>query len=132
MKNNFETCREAMERFYPKSSSNMPQIIDLDKLPRDPSKRKRITDFHPNQQEEITIKYLTWGQPFRGHDESKNWTNKGNYLELKDYTMVQNDVVAKAFKNAPLNNQMVSPTIQKDITECFADTSGDGASSPGP
>jgi hypothetical protein len=50
-KNNFEMCREAMERFYPKSSSNMPEMIDLDKLPRDPSKRKRITDFNPNQQE---------------------------------------------------------------------------------
>ncbi|VAI41896.1 unnamed protein product [Triticum turgidum subsp. durum] len=37
-----------------------------------------------------------------------------------DYTIKQNDVVAKAFKNAPNNNQMLSPKIQRDITECFA------------
>jgi hypothetical protein len=51
-----------MERFYPKSTSgNMPEMIDLSKLPRDPSKRKRIIDFHPNQHEDIRRKYLTWG-----------------------------------------------------------------------
>ncbi|XP_044355557.1 52 kDa repressor of the inhibitor of the protein kinase isoform X3 [Triticum aestivum] len=37
-----------------------------------------------------------------------------------DYSIKQNDVVAKAFKNAPNNNQMLSPKIQRDITECFA------------
>nr|XP_045089955.1 zinc finger MYM-type protein 1 [Aegilops tauschii subsp. strangulata] len=63
---------------------------------------------------------LHQGQPFRGHDESKDSENKGNYLELMDYTIKQNDVVAKAFKNAPNNNQMLSPKIQRDITECFA------------
>jgi hypothetical protein len=98
MKNNFEICREAMERFYPKSSSNMPQIIDLDKLPRDPSKRKRITDFHPNQQEEIRRKYLTSGphQPRpskfkpRMIGKSKRYFNSdwydvhGNWLEYSE------------------------------------------------
>lgn len=63
---------------------------------------------------------LHQGQPFRGHDESKDSENKGNYPELMDYTIKQNDVVAKAFKNAPNNNQMLSPKIQRDITECFA------------
>ena len=37
-----------------------------------------------------------------------------------EYTIKQNDVIAKAFKNAPLNNQTMSPKIQKDIIECFA------------
>ena len=64
---------------------------------------------------------LHQGQPFRGHDESKESTNKGNYRELMDYTIMHNDVIAKAFKNAPLNNQLLSSTIQKDITECFAE-----------
>jgi hypothetical protein len=63
---------------------------------------------------------LHQGQSFRGHDESENSENKGNYRELMDYTIKQNDVVAKAFQNAPDNNQMLSPKIQKDITECFA------------
>jgi hypothetical protein len=39
---------------------------------------------------------------------------------LIEYTIKQNDVIAKAFKNAPLNNQMMSPKIQRAITECFA------------
>ncbi|XP_024310349.1 zinc finger MYM-type protein 1 [Brachypodium distachyon] len=239
----------------------MPQIVDLDKLTRDPIKRKRITDYHPNQHEEIRRKYLTWGpyqprapkfkarmigkskryfnpdwydlhgnwleynevhdkayclccylfrdnikgnkaghdafviegfvnwkkglerfvvhlgdrdsfhnkalkncddlmkkaqsipaalhkqsemeknehlirvnaaidvyrhllhqgQPFRGHYESKESINKGNYQELMDYTIAHNDVIAKAFKNAPANNQMLSPMIQRYITECFAE-----------
>ncbi|KAM3299486.1 hypothetical protein ACQJBY_040799 [Aegilops geniculata] len=244
-----------------KHNSVVPELVDLNKLPRDPAKRKRMADYHPNQRDEIRRKYLIWGpnqprklefpyreigkkkkkrrfnpdwyddyaywleysekehkayclccylfrdnikdshhghdafvvegfncwnkterfvthvgdrnsfhnralkdcedllkqdqsipaawnrqsqteknehlirlnaaidvcryllhqgQPFRGHDESKDSENKGNYLELMDYTIKQNDVVAKAFKNAPNNNPMLSPKIQRDITECFA------------
>ncbi|KAI5008853.1 hypothetical protein ZWY2020_009901 [Hordeum vulgare] len=53
-----------MERFYKKStssSSKMPELVDLDKLPRDPFKRKRIVDYNPNQHEDIRRKYLMWG-----------------------------------------------------------------------
>jgi uncharacterized protein YuzB (UPF0349 family) len=57
---------------------------------------------------------------FRGHDASKESENKDNYLELLEYTCQQNRVIAKAFKFAPRNNKLVSPKIQKDITECFA------------
>jgi hypothetical protein len=63
---------------------------------------------------------LHQGQYFCGHDESKDSENKGNYKEMMDYTIKQNDVVANAFKNAPDNNQLLSPKIQKDIVECFA------------
>ena len=38
-----------------------------------------------------------------------------------DYTIMHNDVIAKAFKNAPVHNQLLSSTIQKDIIECFAE-----------
>ena len=38
------------------SSSTLPQLIDLEKLPRDPSKRKRMVDYYPNQHEEIRRK----------------------------------------------------------------------------
>ncbi|KAJ1276189.1 hypothetical protein BS78_05G195100 [Paspalum vaginatum] len=63
---------------------------------------------------------LHQGHSFRGHDESKESENRGNYLEMMEYTCKQNSVIAKAFKFAPLNNQLVSPKIQKDITQCFA------------
>ncbi|XP_010558839.1 PREDICTED: zinc finger MYM-type protein 1-like [Tarenaya hassleriana] len=65
---------------------------------------------------------LKQGLPFRGHDESENSDNKGNFLELVKYTAEQNDIVSKVIlKNAPGNSQMVSPTIQKDIAQCFAE-----------
>ena len=48
---------------------------------------------------------LHQGQAFRGHDESKESGNKGNDLELMEYTSKQNSVIAKAFKFAPLNNE---------------------------
>jgi hypothetical protein len=42
-------------------NSSVPELVDLDKLPRDPSKRKRMADYHPNQRDQIRRKYLTWG-----------------------------------------------------------------------
>ncbi|XP_037478059.1 uncharacterized protein LOC119355371 [Triticum dicoccoides] len=142
-------------RPVPRHNSAVPALIDLNKLPRDPSKRKRMADYHPNQRDEIRRKYLIWGpnqpdidfpyrefgkkkkrrrdnikdshhghdafvvegfnswnkperfvthvgnrnsfhnralkdcedllkqgQPFRGHNESKDSENKGNYREL--------------------------------------------------
>ena len=51
-----------MKRYFAKSTTgSMPEIVDLDKLTRDPSKRKRLTDYNINQHEEIRRKYLTWG-----------------------------------------------------------------------
>ena len=51
-----------MERYFAKSTTgSMPEIVDLDKLTRDPSKRKRLADYNINQHEETRRKYLTWG-----------------------------------------------------------------------
>ena len=48
---------------------------------------------------------LRQGLPFRGHDESVNSVNKGNFLELVKYTAEQNEVVSKVvLENAPKNN----------------------------
>ncbi|KAF8069345.1 hypothetical protein N665_1141s0006 [Sinapis alba] len=49
-------------------------------------------------------------------------TNKNNCLELLKYTTKQNETVKKVvMNNAPKNNQMTSPPIQKDIAHCFAE-----------
>lgn len=65
---------------------------------------------------------LNQGLPFRGHDETDDSSNKGNFLELVKHTAKQNEVVNKVvLKNAPGNNQMVSPPIQKDIVHCFSE-----------
>ena len=59
--------------------------------------------------------------PFRGHDESENSFYRGHFLEMIKYTQNQNESVRKVtLQNAPGNNQMVSPKIQKDICHCFA------------
>jgi hypothetical protein len=64
---------------------------------------------------------LKQGLPFRGHDESEKSFNKGNFKEFHDYTAEQNPAVAKVVgRNAPANNLLTSPKIQKDIAECFA------------
>ena len=44
-----------------KHNSAVPELVDLNKLPRDPAKRKRMADYHPNQRDEIRRKYLIWG-----------------------------------------------------------------------
>ncbi|ESQ43668.1 hypothetical protein EUTSA_v10015352mg, partial [Eutrema salsugineum] len=53
---------------------------------------------------------LRQGLPFRGHDESVNLTNKGNFLELLKYNAKQNELVSK----------MLSHKIQTEIVHCFA------------
>ncbi|KAL9856982.1 putative transcription factor and/or regulators TTF-type(Zn) family [Arabidopsis thaliana] len=71
---------------------------------------------------DVSRHLLHQGLPFRGHDESEESTNKGNFLELLKYTAGQNEVVKKVvLKNAPKNNQMTSPPIQKDIVHCFSE-----------
>uniref|UniRef100_A0A0D3CE59 TTF-type domain-containing protein n=1 Tax=Brassica oleracea var. oleracea TaxID=109376 RepID=A0A0D3CE59_BRAOL len=65
---------------------------------------------------------LRQGLPFRGHTEKEEAVNKGNFLELVKYTGEQNDAIRKVIlNNAPGNNQMISPVIQKDIVHSFAE-----------
>ncbi|XP_071708766.1 uncharacterized protein [Rutidosis leptorrhynchoides] len=56
--------------------------------------------------------------PFRGHDESETSCFKGNFLELIDLILSQNEELRKLSK-APGNNKLVSPCIQKDVVKCF-------------
>ncbi|KAI3697822.1 hypothetical protein L6452_30919 [Arctium lappa] len=64
---------------------------------------------------------LNGALPFRGHDESETSFHIGNFLELIKLIRDQNEVVGKVtLGNAPGNNQMVAPSIQKDIVHCFA------------
>ena len=63
---------------------------------------------------------LRQGLHFRGHEEKEETANNGNFVELLKYTVEQNEDVSKVvLRNAPGNNQMTSPKIQKDIVHCF-------------
>ncbi|XP_062085563.1 uncharacterized protein LOC133791659 [Humulus lupulus] len=58
------------------------------------------------------------GLAFRGHDESQESNNQGNFLELLTFLANHNEEVrAVALKNAPENLKLTSPKIQKDIEQ---------------
>jgi len=69
------------------------------------------------------VRYLLHqGLAFRGHDETEESTNKGNFRELVQLLAEENDKVKKAVgSNAPKNNKMIAPEIQRDIANCFAE-----------
>ncbi|XP_057774924.1 uncharacterized protein LOC130993905 [Salvia miltiorrhiza] len=70
---------------------------------------------------DVTRFLLKQGLPFRGHDESTTSLNRGNFLELLQWYSDHNDVVSKVLgSNAPGNNQMNSPQIQKDLARACA------------
>ncbi|KAL5573452.1 hypothetical protein UlMin_023049 [Ulmus minor] len=60
------------------------------------------------------------GLAFRGHDESEDSTNQGNFLELLNFLADHNEEVrVVALKNALENLRLTSPKIQKDIVNAF-------------
>ncbi|XP_035840160.1 zinc finger MYM-type protein 1-like [Helianthus annuus] len=64
---------------------------------------------------------LNGALPFRGHDESESSIYKGHFLEFLKLLGELNESIGKVILgNAPGNNQMTSPKIQKDICNCFA------------
>uniref|UniRef100_A0A2N9IKZ9 DUF4371 domain-containing protein n=1 Tax=Fagus sylvatica TaxID=28930 RepID=A0A2N9IKZ9_FAGSY len=89
-----------------------------------------IQSFHFKQTDQARIEYQTrlnasidcirfllrQGLAFRGHDESEDSSNQGNFLELLRFIADHNeDIKAVTLRNAPENNMMISPAIQKDI-----------------
>ncbi|XP_042380415.1 zinc finger MYM-type protein 1-like [Zingiber officinale] len=59
---------------------------------------------------------LRQGLAFRGHNESESSFNQGNFLELLKFVADHNEDIKNAvLQNAPENNQLISPEIQKDI-----------------
>nr|XP_009775564.1 PREDICTED: zinc finger MYM-type protein 1-like [Nicotiana sylvestris] len=64
---------------------------------------------------------LRLGLPFRGHDESQSSTNRGIFLELLQwYGDIDPDIGSIILENAPKNEMMCSPMIQKDIVDVCA------------
>ena len=64
---------------------------------------------------------LQQGFAFRGHDESDNSLNQGNFLELLQFASSLNDDIRDVtLNNAPENMKLTSPNIQKDIVNAVA------------
>ena len=68
------------------------------------------------------IKFLLrQGLAFRGHDESEESSNRGNFIELLKFLAANSEEVNKfVLNNAPGNCSLTSPMIQKQIISCFA------------
>ncbi|PIA27274.1 hypothetical protein AQUCO_08100010v1 [Aquilegia coerulea] len=63
---------------------------------------------------------LRQGLAFRGHDESKTSSSRGNFLELLKYTSDHNEAIKNVFQNASENLKLTSPDIQKDLVNACA------------
>ncbi|XP_021769731.1 zinc finger MYM-type protein 1-like [Chenopodium quinoa] len=64
---------------------------------------------------------LGQGLAFRGHDESDESYNRGNFLELLKWLGEKVEEERQhTLENAPKNCQMIAPSIQKDIINCCA------------
>ncbi|CAN6166908.1 unnamed protein product, partial [Urochloa humidicola] len=64
---------------------------------------------------------LRQGLAFRGHDESEESNNRGNFLELLKWLAANNEEVDKhVLNNAPGNCTLTCPDIQKQIIQCCA------------
>ena len=94
-----------------------------------------IQSFHFKQTDQARIEYRTrlnasidcirfllrQGLAFRGHDESEDSSNQGNFLELLRFLADYNeDIKAVILRTAPENNMLISPAIQKDIVSAVA------------
>ncbi|KAH7663195.1 Ribonuclease H-like protein [Dioscorea alata] len=59
---------------------------------------------------------LQQGLPFRGHDESEESNNQGNFLELLHFLAEHNEAINSiVLKNAPSNLKLMAHDIQNDI-----------------
>ncbi|KAI5336154.1 hypothetical protein L3X38_015420 [Prunus dulcis] len=64
---------------------------------------------------------LRQGLSFRGHDESAQSSNKGNYLELLQFLADHDEKVkAVVLENASGNLKLIAPSIQKDLVNSCA------------
>ncbi|XP_059311469.1 uncharacterized protein LOC132063048 [Lycium ferocissimum] len=70
---------------------------------------------------DVTRFLLRLGLSFRGHNESQYSSNRGIFLELLQWYGDINEVVGSIIlENAPKNEMMCSPSIQKDIVDYCA------------
>ena len=73
-----------------------------------------------NTSVEVSRHLLNGSLAFRGHDESEKSFHRGNFLEtVKLVRKFSPDVHKVTLENAPKDNQLIAPTIQKYISNCF-------------
>lgn len=64
---------------------------------------------------------LSQGLLFRGHNESKNSKNRGNFIVLLRFLINHNEQIKRiSLENAPKNLKLIAFDIQKDISNAAA------------
>lgn len=58
---------------------------------------------------------LRQGLPFRGHDETVDSLNRGNFLEFLEWHCTEKEI-----KKGPGNCQLTSPKVQKELVSACA------------
>lgn len=135
-KNGFSNSKKAIERFQEHvGASNSAHNDARIQLQGFKNQRQSVSHILLAQGQEMEVAYpthltaaldvtrllLKQGLPFRGHDESSTSSNKGNFLEFFEWHSLRNEEVGKVVnENAPRNNQMTSPKIQKELTSACA------------
>jgi hypothetical protein len=67
------------------------------------------------------VKWLTSQScAFRGHDETPDSMNRGNFLELRNLLAEFNPEIAEVIKDAKYNAKYTSPKIQQEILGIYA------------
>ncbi|XP_050232846.2 uncharacterized protein LOC126681344 [Mercurialis annua] len=68
------------------------------------------------------VRLLLWqGLAFRGHDETRDSLQRGNFIEIVNWYARKDEKVRNVIgDNAPGNNQMTSPKIQKELVSSCA------------
>ncbi|XP_050217671.1 uncharacterized protein LOC126668523 [Mercurialis annua] len=70
---------------------------------------------------EVVCLLLWQGLAFRGHDETRDSLQRGNFIEIVKWYARKDEKVRNVIgDNAPRNNQMTSPKIQKELVSSCA------------
>nr|XP_018622400.1 uncharacterized protein LOC108943134 [Nicotiana tomentosiformis] len=122
--------RDEVRRHYIKSGPCRPMKYDFPKttsgssFDRQSEKEKSESRRRLSASINVARFLLRLELLFRGHDESHSSTNRGIFLELLQwYGDIDRDVGSIILENAPKNEMMCSPIIQKDIVDaCSKET----------
>ncbi|XP_066395768.1 uncharacterized protein [Miscanthus floridulus] len=110
--------KAAQERYIDFMNPKVAIDYNIDKWSEEELRlyKKRLT-YSPR-----CIKFLLHqGLAFRGHDESEESSNRGNFIELLKFLAGNSEEVNKyVLNNAPGNCTLTSPKIQKQIIHCCA------------
>ncbi|XP_028083501.1 zinc finger MYM-type protein 1-like [Camellia sinensis] len=115
-------CNSAHNQAWKKCEDLMKQKQHIQEVFRKQSDQAKI-DYQTRLNASIDyVRFLLHqGFAFRGHDESENSSNRGNFLEILQFLVDHNESINKVIlQKGPKNMKFVTPEIQKDIANCAA------------